>query len=70
MFCSIETLAMIRSIFGQGSIAALPGMVATGGFLQTARGIELIGPLRRLERDIESFQLRFLVSEVVRRILV
>ena len=51
-------------------VAALPGMVATEGFLQAARGIELIGPLRRLKRHIESFQLRFLGSEVVRWMLV
>ena len=47
-------------------VAALPGMVATEGFLQAARGIELVRPLGRLERYIKSFQLRFLWSEVFR----
>ena len=37
-------------------VAALPGMVSTEGFLQAARGIELIGPLGRSERHIESME--------------
>jgi hypothetical protein len=45
-------------------VATLPGMVAPEGFLHAAGGIELIRPLRRLERYIKSLQRRFLRSEV------
>ena len=51
-------------------VAALPGMVATEGFVESAGGIELVRPLGRLERHIESFQLRFLGSEIFRGLLV
>ena len=51
-------------------VAALPGMVATEGLLQATRGIELIRPLRCLERHIKSFQFRFLGGEIFRRFFV